>query len=154
MERSEPRHERPGPKRRRAAAAIGGIAGLAALAGCLPVGTAAPSTSTLPYVVPTAPGVEIQSVLTVSDSGSAGNGYEMVGLPDALGAYRYGNSVRVLMSHELGATAGITRKHLQRGAFVADLRVDRHHAPSSMVRQRAGLSPAPARNQQPPPTGG
>ena len=124
MQRPDARNERPGSKRRRAAAAIGGIAGLAALAGCLPVGTAAPSTSTLPYVVPTAPGVEIQSVLTVSDSGAAGNGYEMVGLPDALGAYRYGNSVRVLMSHELGATAGITRKHLQRGAFVADLRVD------------------------------
>jgi hypothetical protein len=59
MQRPDARNERPGSKRRRAAAAIGGIAGLAALAGCLPVGTAAPSTSTLPYVVPTAPGVEI-----------------------------------------------------------------------------------------------
>ncbi|WP_334144005.1 hypothetical protein [Rhabdothermincola sp.] len=80
-----------------------------------------PSTTTAPYVLPDATGVDIHSLLTVSDTGAATNGYEMVGIPDGLGAYRSGRNVRVLMNHELGASSGAVRKHGQRGAFVSDL---------------------------------
>ena len=115
------------PRIRRRAVMLGGIAGVAALAGCLPPTTPSstgPSTVTAPYVLPDASGVEVQSILTVSDSGSAANGYEMVGIPDGMGAYQYGNTVRVLMNNELGSGAGVTRAHGQRGAFVEDLRIN------------------------------
>lgn len=45
-----------------------------------------PSSATPPYVLPVAPGVTITSLLTVDDAGSARNGFEMVGIPDGLGA--------------------------------------------------------------------
>lgn len=32
--------------------------------------------------------------------------YAYSGIPDGMGAYRYGNTVRVFLNHELGATAG------------------------------------------------
>src|SRR5262245_30832366 len=47
-----------------------------------------PSTNTDPYVLPVADGVHISSLLTVGDA--AGNGYQMVGIPDGLGMIRQG----------------------------------------------------------------
>jgi len=44
-----------------------------------------PSTTTDPYVLPVADRVRITSLLTVNDAGAAGNGYEMVGIPDGIG---------------------------------------------------------------------
>ena len=72
-----------------------------------------PSTVTPPYVLPVAPGVTITSLLTVDDAGKASNGYEMVGIPDGLGARRTGDTVTVFMNHELGASQGIARRHGQ-----------------------------------------
>ena len=51
-------------------------------------GATGPSSSQSPYVTPTAPGVEVTSILTVGDS--VGN-YTMVGIPDGLGAYDNGD---------------------------------------------------------------
>ena len=74
----------------------------------------------------------------MDDAGSAGNGYEMVGIPDGLGAYKRPGSrdFTLLMNHELrgpqAATStqparpaqGITRRHGQAGAFVSELDID------------------------------
>jgi hypothetical protein len=83
-----------------------------------------PSTTTAPYVLPVAAGVEITSILTVADDGAASNGYEMVGIPDGLGAQRQGTNLIVNMNHELGQTQGIARAHGQAGAFVSRLVID------------------------------
>jgi hypothetical protein len=82
-----------------------------------------PSTTTPPYVLPTAPGVRTSSLLTV---GNSVGGYRMVGIPDGLGAYRNdGNRLTVLMNHELNDLQGIARRHGQRGAFVSEWSIDR-----------------------------
>jgi hypothetical protein len=50
----------------------------------------------------------------------------MVGIPDGLGAYRApGERLRLLMNHELPATAGIVRAHGQTGAFVSEWSIRR-----------------------------
>jgi len=77
-----------------------------------------PSTSTPPYVLPVAPGVDITSLLTVSDSKAATNGFEMVGIPDGLGARFTGTRVEVFNNQELTADKGVVRAHGQKGAFV------------------------------------
>ena len=100
----------------------GGGAALAA-----PTGTATgPSTTTAPYVLPAADGVMTESLLTVSDAGAAGNGYEMTGIPDGLGAYKTRDSrdFKLLMNNELTASAGIQRRHGAKGAFVAEYDID------------------------------
>jgi hypothetical protein len=68
--------------------ALGAVLGLAAAGTALAATSTdtGPSTTTDPYVIPVADGVKTSSLLTVSDAGSASNGYEMVGLPDGLGA--------------------------------------------------------------------
>jgi hypothetical protein len=83
----------------------------------------APSTTTEPYLVPSIPGVELRSILTVGDSVGS---YRMVGIPDGLGAFRsHGNEFTLLMNHELGGTAGIVRAHGSKGAFVSQWTIDR-----------------------------
>ncbi len=90
----------------------------AAMLASVAVGATGPSSSQTPYVVPTAPGVDVTSVLTVGDA--AANGYKMVGIPDGMGAYDNGNGTfTLLMNHELGNTQGIARAHGSVGAFVS-----------------------------------
>ncbi len=97
---------------------------IAAALALLSAGTAlaqatGPSSSASPYVVPTAPFWSVTSVLTVGDA--ADNGYRMVGIPDGMGAYANGDgTITVLLNHELGATAGVTRAHGNAGAFVSE----------------------------------
>lgn len=85
-----------------------------------------PSTTTKPYVLPVADGVSTKSLFTVSDGGKAGNGFEMVGIPDGLGAYRSRGSrdFTLLMNQELRAEQGAVRRHGQKGAFVSELNID------------------------------
>jgi hypothetical protein len=86
-------------------------------------GPIGPSTSTPPYVLPVAPGVQTSSLLTVGDDAG---GYRMVGIPDGLGAYRNnGNRLTLLMNHELNDAQGIPRRHGSRGAFVSEWSIDR-----------------------------
>jgi len=83
-----------------------------------------PSTTTLPYIRPVPAGVDITSLLTVDDAGSAKNGYEMVGIPDGLGAFAKKDNLVVFMNHELSFDLGIERRHGQNGAFVSRLVID------------------------------
>jgi len=83
-----------------------------------------PSTTTSPYVLPVADGVHVTSLLTVNDAGSAGNGYEMVGIPDGIGVTIEGGQVVAFMNHELRDAQGIVRRHGQRGAFASRLAID------------------------------
>ena len=91
-----------------------------AMAGAATATTAiGPSTVTAPYLLPVADDVHLTSLLTVDDAGAASNGYELVGIPDGLGAIRQGSNVVTFMNHELPATTGIVRAHGQKGAFVS-----------------------------------
>ncbi len=83
--------------------------------------TTGPSTTTAPYVLPVADGTSITSLFTVADAGKADNGYEMVGIPDGLGAYSFGGGTTALMNHELRPDRGIVRRHGTTGAFVSKL---------------------------------
>jgi hypothetical protein len=88
-----------------------------------------PQSSQTPYIVPTAPGWEVVSLLTVGDSAKNVD-YRMVGIPDGMGALpgkfaENGDYVAdkafmtIFLSHELGATSGIARAHGATGAFVS-----------------------------------
>ena len=90
-----------------------------------------PSSSQSPYLVPTAAGVGVVSLLTVGDSVNykpdGTNLYRMVGIPDGLGAFPNDDekTFTLLMNHELGNNAGITRSHGLRGAFVSKWTIDK-----------------------------
>lgn len=90
-----------------------------------PTTATGPSTTTAPYVLPVADDVRITSLLTVGDSGSAANGYELVGIPDGLGATDRNGKLLLYANHELRDTQGIVRRHGQTGAFVSRWIVDR-----------------------------
>jgi hypothetical protein len=81
-----------------------------------------PSSSQSPYVLPTIPGVQTQSILTVGDTVG---GYRMVGIPDGLGAFGNGDGTfTLMMNHELGAASGVTRAHGSTGSFVSRWSID------------------------------
>ncbi len=88
--------------------------------------TTGPTSSATPYVVPVDPSVSIRSLLTVGDQTEANNGWQMVGIPDGLGAFDNGDGTfTVLMNHELGATDGVVRDHGFAGSFVSKLVIDK-----------------------------
>ncbi|WP_296751164.1 alkaline phosphatase PhoX [Thiobacillus sp.] len=91
--------------------------------------TTGPQSAQTPYIVPTAPGWEVVSLISVGDS-ARNVDYRMVGIPDGMGALPgkfAGNGGYVadkafmtfFVSHELGATQGIPRAHGATGAFVS-----------------------------------
>jgi hypothetical protein len=85
-----------------------------------------PNSATDPYVLPVAKGVHTKAVLTVGDSNAASNGFEMVGIPDGLGARPdRGHDLTLYLNHELPATSGVVRGHGERGSFVSKLEIDR-----------------------------
>ena len=94
-----------------------GVVALVAAVTALANAITGPSSSQSPYVLRSQPGVVTRSILTVGDSVG---GYRMVGIPDGLGAFDNGDGTfTLLMNHELGATAGVTRAHGAKGAFVS-----------------------------------
>lgn len=82
-----------------------------------------PSSSQTPFVVPLLPTVDVTSILTVGDSVG---GYQMIGIPDGLGAIDNGDGTfNVYMNHEVTKTAGtVVRDHGQLGSFVSQWTVD------------------------------
>jgi hypothetical protein len=67
----------------------------------------------------------VTSLLTVDDQPTAGNGYQMAGIPDGLGAYTDAlGAVHFVSNHELGSTSGVTRAHGQIGAFQSTYTLD------------------------------
>jgi len=77
-----------------------------------------PSSSQTPYLKPYSPATTtITSIMTVTD---VVGGYKMCGIMDGIGAYDNGNgSFTLLINHEFGNTAGVTRAHGSAGAFVS-----------------------------------
>jgi hypothetical protein len=115
-------------KRMRFVAVVGVSAVVAAAAAVAAVETG-PSSSHSPYVTPSQSDVSTVSVLTVGDNvpgtDADGPGYQMVGIPDGLGAYESGrDTFTVLMNHELRVERGITRDHGAIGAFVSKWTID------------------------------
>lgn len=107
--------------------------------------TQGPSTLQTPYMVPAAPGVQFVSIISNGNGTSApnethqllggtpGQTYRMAGIPDGLGAFRDADDIAngtftLLMNHELGNTAGITRAHGSRGSFVSSWKINANPA--------------------------
>lgn len=93
-----------------------------------------PSSSRAPYLVSNAPPsvvVQVTSIATATDlvpktGGPLGATYEVGGTPDGLGAFDNGDGTfTVLCNHEHATTAGIVRRHGARGAYVAELVIDK-----------------------------
>jgi 2',3'-cyclic-nucleotide 2'-phosphodiesterase (5'-nucleotidase family)/sugar lactone lactonase YvrE len=63
----------------------------------------------------------------VIDAGEQGNnGYRFNGTPDGIGVMDNGNgTLRVVVNHEFGATAGDVRAHGSKGAYLSDLTIDK-----------------------------
>ena len=88
-----------------------------------------PQSSETPYVVPTADGWEVTSLVTVGDL-AKNSPYAMVGIPDGMGAVagkfaENGDYVAdkaymtVFLNHELRPGSGVPRAHGTDGAFVS-----------------------------------
>ena len=115
--------------KRRLGSVVAAVAATGALASPVAASTAhGPSTPIDPYVLPVAKGVQITSLLTVDglkEGGAATNGYEMVGIPDGLGAMPGpGRDFTLLMNHEFNQMQGVMRAHGQIGSFVSRWRID------------------------------
>jgi len=78
-----------------------------------------PSTTQTPYIVPTAPGVSLTSILTVDDKVA---GYDTDGTPDGLGAFDNGDGTfTLLVNHEFTTAEGAPRAHGNTtGSFVSE----------------------------------
>ncbi len=82
-----------------------------------------PSVPGRPYVVPTAPGWSVVSLLTAGNT--ARSGYPMTGLADGLGVIGNGDgTITLFMNHEIEAGHSVERGHGGRGAFVSRWRID------------------------------
>ncbi len=99
--------------------------------------TTGPSSSASPYLLPTAPGVQTISIMTVGDSVNTkpdgATPYKMVGIPDGLGGYRSnGDTFTLLMNQEISVNTGVSpavpsgveRAHFAAGAFVSRWTID------------------------------
>jgi hypothetical protein len=118
-------------KKRMRFVAVVGVVGAAVVAVVAAVAAIerGPSSSHTPYVIPSQSDVSTVSLLTVGDNvpgtDADGPGFQMVGIPDGLGAYKSGHDTfTVLMNHELRVEQGITRDHGAIGAFVSKWTID------------------------------
>ncbi len=85
-----------------------------------------PTSSQSPYVLGVDPAISTKALLTVGDQTEANDGWQMVGIPDGLGAFDNGDGTfTVLMNHELSPTQGVVRDHGATGAFVSKLIIDK-----------------------------
>jgi hypothetical protein len=88
---------------------LGAVAAMLAALTCVAVALAATGVKTAkpPYLVPTAPGVVVDPILSTGDIVPTGQvpSYQMSGIPDGLGGYSNSEGTyTVLMNHELGVT--------------------------------------------------
>jgi Bacterial protein of unknown function (DUF839) len=105
-------------------AALVGLIATAAASAEPPPGV---KTTKPPYLVPTAPGVKVDPILSTGDIvGDPVSGYQMSGIPDGLGAYANrgrGKTFTVVMNHELGRTFPNSPPGVD--ARISRLRIDR-----------------------------
>lgn len=94
-----------------------------------------PSSTQTPYLLPMVPNAgvvrSVTSIVTATDlvptTGAPTVPYEIVGVPDGLGAYDNGDgTVTVIAHHELASTAGVVRRHGAKGAFLSAAIVDQN----------------------------
>ena len=86
---------------------------------------AADTTDANRYVLPVAAGVVVKPIFSVGET-PTGSAYQMVGIPDGLGAYDNGDGTfTLLMNHELGTTVGAVRAHGNKGAFVSQWTINK-----------------------------
>ena len=118
------------------------------------------NTTVKPYAVPVSPEYAVKPIISVGDrvplTSDSSKQFQMIGIPDGMGAYRIpGGSAVVYMNHEVGATAisepviGAAR---YRGAFVSKFTLnakaevlsgDRNPHPATRAnRNKAGQTPA------------
>ncbi len=94
-------------------------------------GTTGPSSSLTPTLVAVEPNVSFASIISAGDAvaGSlrtGGAAWRFVGVPDGLGAFDNGDgTATILINHEIGNTAGVTRAHGSIGSFVSQLTVNK-----------------------------
>jgi hypothetical protein len=116
-------------KKRLAAVPVGLCVAAAVAVAAFAATETGPSSSHSPYVLPARSDVDVVSILTVGDNvpGADGDGpgYQMVGIPDGLAAYRSGSDTfTLLMNHELPEATGVPRAHGAIGAFVSKWTID------------------------------
>jgi hypothetical protein len=116
-------------KRMRFVAVVVAVGAVLAAAAAVAAVETGPSSSHTPYVIPSQSDVSTVSILTVGDNVAGadgdGPGYQMVGIPDGLGAFKSGDDTfTLLMNHELREANGITRDHGAIGAFVSKWTID------------------------------
>lgn len=132
------------------AALVVGVGGAAAAAAddrsASPTG---PSSSASPYLVATADGVDLRSIVSTGDRVAADGGgtYRMGGIPDGLGAFDSGRGTfTVLMNHEYPQTAGVPRAHGAPGAYVSKWTIRKSDlsvvSAQDLIRQVATWNPA------------
>jgi hypothetical protein len=73
------------------------------------------------YLVPTAPGVVIDPILSTGDIVGT---YQMSGIPDGLGGYKTGNTIQVFMNHELDHTFPLPPFNNGSDARISHLRIN------------------------------
>lgn len=89
-------------------------------------------TSAKPYVVATSPEYAVQPILSSGDrvpqlGGDGTKLYQMVGIPDGIGAYRQDGYTYALFNHELVASSlsePVVGEPVNRGAFVSKIKLD------------------------------
>ncbi|MBX9737868.1 MAG: DUF839 domain-containing protein [Phycisphaerales bacterium] len=96
------------------------------------------STNVDPYLRPVLPGIQTVSILTVGET--AANGYQMIGVPDGLGAFNLANGTEfsLLMNHEIAATASTVREHGNRGSYVSNWNINRSTSGANAFRVSFG----------------
>jgi len=83
-----------------------------------------PSTTTDPFLLPSEPNVRFTSIVTSGDALPSDGVFG--GIPDGLGAFDNGDGTfTLLVNHEFGSTAGLTRDHGGTGAYVDRLVIDK-----------------------------
>ena len=75
------------------------------------------------YLVGTENRAAFKPVITSGEL--ANNGFRFNGTPDGIGVVDNGNTLRIVINHEFGATAGAVRAHGSKGAYVSDLVIDK-----------------------------
>ncbi|WP_162942255.1 acyltransferase family protein [Desertimonas flava] len=103
---------------------LAALALIVAAAGIGAVGTGGRAVATRPYLVPAAPGVSLDVLLTVDGARPLPDGYRFVGGGEGLSATGVGSEVVVYSDHDLSAGEGAVRRHGQTGAFVSRLVLD------------------------------
>ncbi len=113
---------------KKAAGCLGFWASLAAFSTSAQV--TGPSTGVVPYIEAMTTNVAFTSVFTAGDTVNLKpdgvTPYRFVGIPDGLGAFDNNDGTfTLLMNHELGTSAGVTRAHGAKGAFVSKWNINK-----------------------------